>query len=33
MLMNVMATLDATSHGAAWVKACLPPAWLTPDWT
>lgn len=32
MLMNVMATLDATSHGAAWVKACVPPAWLTLDW-
>jgi AcrR family transcriptional regulator len=32
MLMNVIATMDATSHGAAWVKACVPPAWLAPDW-
>ena len=28
MLMNVMAAMDATSYGAQWVKACLPPAWL-----
>ena len=28
MLMNVMAAMDATSHPAQWVKACLPPAWM-----
>lgn len=32
MLMNVLAAMDATSHPAQWVKACIPPAWLTPDW-
>jgi AcrR family transcriptional regulator len=32
MLMNVIASMDATSHSSAWIKACLPPAWLTPDW-
>jgi AcrR family transcriptional regulator len=30
MLMNVIASMDATSHGLEWVKACLPPAWLSP---
>jgi AcrR family transcriptional regulator len=30
MLMNVIASMDATSHSSAWIKACLPPAWLTP---
>jgi AcrR family transcriptional regulator len=30
MLMNVIASMDATSHGSQWVKACLPPEWLTP---
>jgi AcrR family transcriptional regulator len=29
MLMNVMAALDATSHPSQWVKACVPPAWLS----
>ena len=28
MLMNVIAAMDATSHGADWLKACVPPAWL-----
>lgn len=32
MLMNVMASLDATSHTSEWVKACVPPAWVT-SWT
>jgi AcrR family transcriptional regulator len=31
MLMNVLASMDATAHGAAWVQACLPPAWLRQD--
>jgi AcrR family transcriptional regulator len=32
MLMNVIASMDATSHDSAWIKACLPPAWLhAPD--
>jgi AcrR family transcriptional regulator len=31
MLMNVVASMDATNHQSQWVKACLPPAWLTPD--
>jgi AcrR family transcriptional regulator len=32
MLLNVIASMDATSHDSAWIKACLPPAWLhTPD--
>jgi AcrR family transcriptional regulator len=32
MLMNVIASMDATSHDSAWIKACLPPAWLNvPD--
>jgi AcrR family transcriptional regulator len=30
MLMNVIASMDATSHSSAWIKACLPPAWLAP---
>jgi AcrR family transcriptional regulator len=30
MLLNVMAAMDATSHAAEWVKACLEPAWLRP---
>jgi AcrR family transcriptional regulator len=30
MLMNVIASMDATSHSSAWIKACLPPAWLLP---
>ncbi|HTW19772.1 MAG TPA: TetR/AcrR family transcriptional regulator [Mycobacteriales bacterium] len=30
MLMNVIASMDATSHSSAWIKACLPPAWLNP---
>src|SRR5580658_4544868 len=30
MLMNVIASMDATSHSSAWIKACLPPAWLMP---
>jgi AcrR family transcriptional regulator len=29
MLMNVIASMDATQHGLAWVKACIPPAWVT----
>jgi AcrR family transcriptional regulator len=28
MLMNVMAALDAASHPAQWVKACVAPDWL-----
>jgi hypothetical protein len=28
MLMNVIAAMDATTHAAQWVKACIPPAWL-----
>jgi AcrR family transcriptional regulator len=28
MLLNVMASMDATSHDAEWVKACLTPEWL-----
>lgn len=28
MLMNVLASMDATSHSSEWVKACLPPTWL-----
>src|SRR5579862_2354549 len=32
MLMNVIASMDATSHDTTWIKACLPPAWLNiPD--
>ncbi|HEX3908147.1 MAG TPA: TetR/AcrR family transcriptional regulator [Mycobacteriales bacterium] len=32
MLLNVIASMDATSHDSAWIKACLPPAWLSiPD--
>jgi AcrR family transcriptional regulator len=32
MLLNVIASMDATSHDSAWIKACLPPAWLhAPD--
>jgi AcrR family transcriptional regulator len=31
MLMNVIAAMDATSHGAAWVKACVSPDWLMGD--
>jgi AcrR family transcriptional regulator len=30
MLLNVIASMDATSHSSTWVKACLPPAWLSP---
>ena len=30
MLMNVMAAMDATTHSATWVKACLAPSWLRP---
>jgi AcrR family transcriptional regulator len=30
MLMNVIASMDATSHSSDWIKACLPPAWLSP---
>jgi AcrR family transcriptional regulator len=30
MLMNVIASMDATSHTSAWIKACLPPTWLSP---
>jgi AcrR family transcriptional regulator len=30
MLMNVIASMDATSHQSDWIKACLPPTWLTP---
>jgi AcrR family transcriptional regulator len=30
MLMNVLAAMDATSHPSQWVKACIPPTWLTP---
>lgn len=29
MLTNVIASMDAASHDSAWIKACLPPAWLT----
>jgi AcrR family transcriptional regulator len=29
MLMNVIASMDATSHRSEWVKACVPPTWLT----
>jgi AcrR family transcriptional regulator len=32
MLMNVIASMDATRHPAEWVKACVAPAWLVPDW-
>jgi AcrR family transcriptional regulator len=28
MLMNVIASMDATAHSGSWVKACLPPEWL-----
>ena len=31
MLLNVMASMDATSHSAQWVKACMNPAWLVPE--
>ena len=30
MLMNVIAAMDGASHPTAWVKACIPPAWLAP---
>jgi AcrR family transcriptional regulator len=30
MLMNVIASMDATAHTSDWIKACLPPAWLAP---
>jgi len=30
MLMNVIASMDAASHGSDWVKACVPPEWLAP---
>jgi AcrR family transcriptional regulator len=30
MLMNVVASMDATNHPSQWVKACVPPAWLAP---
>jgi AcrR family transcriptional regulator len=30
MLLNVIASMDATSHSSTWIKACLPPAWLSP---
>jgi AcrR family transcriptional regulator len=34
MLMNVIASMDATSHTSDWIKACLPPTWLTsPVWS
>jgi AcrR family transcriptional regulator len=29
MLLNVMASMDATSHTSAWIEACLPPSWLS----
>ena len=29
MLMNVIASMDAQSHSAAWIKACVPPGWLS----
>jgi AcrR family transcriptional regulator len=29
MLMNVLAAMDAPSHPSQWVKACLPPDWLS----
>jgi len=32
MLLNVIASMDATVHDSQWVKACLPPSWLTPQW-
>jgi AcrR family transcriptional regulator len=32
MLMNVVASMDATNHPSQWVKACVAPAWLTPNW-
>ncbi|MEA2147508.1 MAG: hypothetical protein QOG59_3095, partial [Solirubrobacteraceae bacterium] len=28
MLMNVIASMDATAHSSSWIKACLPPEWL-----
>jgi AcrR family transcriptional regulator len=28
MLMNVMASMDATAHDSDWVKACVAPEWL-----
>jgi len=32
MLMNVMASMDATAHESEWVKACVAPEWLNrPD--
>lgn len=33
MLMNVIASMDATAHSAEWVKACVPPAWLSDEAT
>jgi AcrR family transcriptional regulator len=29
MLINVVASMDANNHDTSWVKACVPPAWLT----
>jgi AcrR family transcriptional regulator len=29
MLINVIASMDAASFDMTWVKACVPPAWLT----
>jgi AcrR family transcriptional regulator len=31
MLMNVIASMDAASHSSEWIKACVPPSWLTFD--
>lgn len=31
MLMNVLAAMDATAHSATWIKACLPPTWLSAE--
>src|SRR5579875_3315941 len=30
MLLNVLAAMDATAHDTQWLKACLPPTWLSP---
>jgi AcrR family transcriptional regulator len=30
MLINVLASMDATNHPMQWVKACIPPAWMAP---
>jgi AcrR family transcriptional regulator len=32
MLMNVIASMDATAHSSDWIKACVPPAWLTANY-